>query len=244
MAAMPMAMTSDDPRGTAPAGDDLWVLGYGSLMWRPGFAFEEARRARLIGYSRAFCILSVHYRGTRDQPGLVLGLDRGGTCEGVAFRVPAAAARTTLGYLRAREQVTGVYVERRVVLQIDGGDRREVEAVTYVAERRHPGYAGHLSLAEQARIIRGARGRSGSNLDYLVNTLRHLHELAIREPRLERLGCLVGGLVLHDCPRGLLCARAEAMTRAWSAKRPRLLRLRPDQRRRFVHRLRLDAARR
>jgi cation transport protein ChaC len=218
------------------------VLGYGSLMWRPGFAFVEARRARLVGYARAFCIYSVHYRGTRDQPGLVLGLDRGGVCEGVAFRVPAGAARGTLGYLRAREQVTGVYVERRVAIQLAGPDPGEVEAITYVAERRHPGYAGHLSLAEQARIIRGARGRAGSNLDYLVNTLRHLHELGIREPRLERLGCLVGGLVLHDCPRGLLCARAEAMTRAWSAKRPRLMRLKPDQRRRFVHRLRLDAA--
>lgn len=237
-----MAMTSDDLRSAAPRSDDLWVLGYGSLMWQPGFAFAEARRARLLGYSRDFCIYSVHYRGTRDQPGLVLGLDHGGACEGVAFRVPAVEARATLSYLRAREQVTGVYVERRVGIELGGPDRREVEAVTYVAERRHPGYAGRLSLAEQARIIRGARGRSGSNLDYLVNTLRHLNELAIREPRLERLGCLVGGLVLHDCPNGLLCARAEAMTRAWSAKRPRLLRLRPDQRRRFVYRLRLDAA--
>ncbi|MEW5963316.1 MAG: gamma-glutamylcyclotransferase [Pseudomonadota bacterium] len=232
---------SDELTSAAPGAGDLWVLGYGSLMWRPGFQFAEARRARLVGYARAFCITSVHYRGTREQPGLVLGLDRGGTCEGVAFRVPAAEARTTLGYLRAREQVTGVYVERRVSLWLGGPDHGEVEAVTYVAERRHPAYAGHLSLAEQARIIRGARGRAGSNLDYLVNTLRHLRELGIREPRLERLGCLVGGLVLHDCPRGLLCARAEAMTRAWSAKRPRLMRLKPDQRRRFVHRLRLDA---
>lgn len=235
---------SDDPRSAMAGSGDLWVLGYGSLMWRPGFEFIEARRARVVGYARAFCIYSVHYRGTRDQPGLVLGLDRGGACDGVAFRVPAAAARATLAYLRAREQVTGVYVERRVALQLGRPEQCEVEAVTYVAERRHPGYAGHLSLAEQARIIRGARGRAGSNLDYLVNTLRHLHELEIREPRLERLGCLVGGLVLHDCPRGLLCARAEAMTRAWSAKRPRLLRLRPDQRRRFVHRLRLDASQR
>ena len=225
----------------AAGGGDLWVFAYGSLMWRPGFAYAEARRARLVGYSRGFCVYSVHYRGTREHPGLVLGLDRGGACEGIAYRVPSEAARRTLAYLRAREQVTGVYVEARVPIMLAGSGGREVTAVTYIVERRHPGYAGHLPLGLQARIIRGASGRSGANLDYLANTMMHLRELSIRERALERLSTLVGAMLLNGRGPGLRCPRAAAMTRAWAGKRPRLRRLEPDQRRRFVHRVSLGA---
>ena len=174
------------------AEHDLWVFGYGSLMWRPGFACEEAQHARLIGYRRCFCIYSVHHRGTRERPGLVLGLDRGGACEGIAYRVAAARAAETRSYLRAREQVNGVYREAHVPVQLITGTHREVLALTYIVERAHPNYAGQLPLAVQARLIHGSRGRSGANLDYLISTLRHLADLGIRERALERLVAVIG----------------------------------------------------
>jgi glutathione-specific gamma-glutamylcyclotransferase len=171
---------------------DLWVFGYGSLMWRPGFAYEEARHARLTGYKRCFCIYSVHHRGTAERPGMVLGLDRGGACEGIAFRVAAARAAETTRYLRAREQVKGVYREVHVPVELIEGPHREVLALAYVAERAHPNYAGELTLALQARLVHGAQGESGANLDYLISTLRHLAELGIRERAIERLMGLIG----------------------------------------------------
>lgn len=225
----------------AAKDSDLWVFAYGSLMWRPGFAYAEAHNACLVGHHRAFCIYSIHYRGTHEHPGLVLGLDKGGACQGIAYRVPAAAAQATLHYLRAREQVTGVYYEARVPVMLAGHSGHEVQAVSYLVERRHPGYAGHLPLHLQARIIRGASGHSGPNIDYLANTLLHLRELSIRERALERLAGIVGAMIVNGREAGLECCRAKAMTRAWACKRPALRRLRPDQRRRFVHRLSIGA---
>ncbi len=161
----------------------LWVFGYGSLMWRPGFAYEAAQHARLTGWRRCFCIYSIFHRGTPARPGLVLGLDRGGACEGIAYRVAASEAAATVRYLRAREQVNGVYREAHVPVELMGEPRREVLALAYIVERAHPSYAGQLPLVAQARLIRGARGKSGNNLDYLISTLRHLHELAIARTR-------------------------------------------------------------
>jgi glutathione-specific gamma-glutamylcyclotransferase len=164
---------------------DLWIFAYGSLMWRPGFAYAEARSATLTGYRRCFCMYSVHHRGTPSRPGLVLGLDRGGVCHGLAYRIAAAHARETLAYLRAREQVTGAYREAALPLQLGPDDH--VSGIGYIAERAHPGYAGQLALRDQAHLIRRARGISGANLDYLVNTLHHLATLGIRERELERI---------------------------------------------------------
>jgi cation transport protein ChaC len=175
-------------------GHHLWVFAYGSLMWRPGFAYAEARRARLTGYRRCFCIYSVHHRGTPDRLGLVLGLDRGGVCEGVAYRIAAADVAETRRYLRARELVNGVYREALVPVELEQEPRVEVMALAYIVERAHHTYAGRLPLRVQARVIRGAEGVSGANLDYLVSTVRHLGELGIREPELERLVNLVGPL--------------------------------------------------
>ena len=174
-------------------GHDLWVFAYGSLMWRPGFAYAEARRARLTGYRRAFCIYSVHHRGTPERLGLVLGLDRGGVCEGVAYRIAAADAAAVKTYLRARELVNGVYREAVVPVELEHRPA-EVTALAYIVERAHPTYAGRLPLGLQARLIRGARGLSGANLDYLVSTVRHLQEIGIRERELERLVTMVGPL--------------------------------------------------
>lgn len=198
----------------AGIGHDLWVFAYGSLMWRPGFAYAEARRARLTGYRRAFCIYSVHHRGTPERLGLVLGLDRGGVCEGVAYRIAAADAAAVKAYLRTRELVNGVY--REVVVPVELEHRpAEVTALAYVVERAHPTYAGRLPLTLQARLIRSARGLSGANLDYLVSTVRHLQEIGIRERELERLVTMVGPLAWrraraqHTSPYAAALVRAE-----------------------------------
>jgi glutathione-specific gamma-glutamylcyclotransferase len=224
---------------TEPA-HDLWVFGYGSLMWRPGFAYEEARHARLTGYRRCFCIYSVYHRGTARRPGLVLGLDRGGACEGIAYRVAASHAAETVRYLRAREQVNGVYREAHVPVEL-AQERREVLALTYIVERAHPNYAGQLPAALQARLIHGARGKSGNNLDYLVSTLRHLDDLGIRDRELERVLGLIG-------PHAARLPTGDGGGNPHAAAMVRLAQLRPPLRRarlpkgdrRFLYRLRMD----
>jgi glutathione-specific gamma-glutamylcyclotransferase len=171
---------------------DLWIFGYGSLMWRPGFAYAEAALAVISGYNRSFCIFSVHHRGSGPRPGLVLGLDRGGTSHGMAYRIEPAHGRATLTYLRDREQVTGVYREIASPVALLDGTHRRVDAICYVAERAHPQYAGGLDLATQAAIIRGAHGLSGPNTEYAVNTVHRLRDLGVRDPGLERLTVLLG----------------------------------------------------
>ena len=171
---------------------DLWIFGYGSLMWRPGFAYAEAALAVIGGYNRSFCIFSVHHRGTGPRPGLVLGLDRGGTSHGMAYRIEPVHARPTLTYLRDREQVTGVYREVVSPVTLLDGTHRHVDAVCYVAERAHPQYAGGLPLSTQAAIIRGAHGISGPNTEYAVNTVHRLRAMGVHDPGLERLTVLLG----------------------------------------------------
>jgi glutathione-specific gamma-glutamylcyclotransferase len=170
-----------------PTLHDRWIFGYGSLMWRPGFAFAERAGARLDGYHRAFCISSTHHRGNEQRPGLVLGLDRGGACEGVAYRITADEAPDVVAYLRKRELISGVYLEKQVPVLLRDGSHRIVPALAYIVERCHPSYTGALPLKVQAHQIRGARGLSGNNLDYLMATVRHLAQSGIRERRLERL---------------------------------------------------------
>ena len=222
------------------AEHDLWVFGYGSLMWRPGFAYEEARHARLTGYRRCFCILSVYHRGTHERPGLVLGLDRGGACEGIAYRVAAASAVETTRYLRAREQVNGVYREAHVPVELIKGPQREVLALTYIVERAHPNYAGELPLALEARLIHGASGRSGANLDYLISTLRHLQEVDIRDRGLERVLTVIGPHAARLAERDQKSPHAAAMLRfARLHPWPRRSKL-PKGDRRFLHRLHLE----
>ena len=162
---------------------DFWVFGYGSLIWRPGFAHVEARRALLHGYRRSLCIYSHVHRGTPQRPGLVLGLDRGGSCIGLAFRVKDDLHDEVIAYLRAREQVTNVYLERRLNVRLEGGGK--AEAVAYVADRTHPQYAGALEAVDAARIVAGAAGQSGPNVAYLSSTVEHLQALGIRDRWLE-----------------------------------------------------------
>jgi cation transport protein ChaC len=231
-----------DPVG-AVQDHDLWVFGYGSLMWRPGFPHEEVRRATLIGYRRCFCVYSTHHRGSAQRPGLVLGLDRGGACHGLAFRVAASERAATLAYLSARELINGVYRDVMVPVQLDGEPRREVQALAYIVERCHPSYAGRLALLEQACLIRGARGVSGANLDYLINTLAHLDELGIREPELNRILSLIGTHFARF-PDGVRTTRSHGAAALLKACRhlpveAPLLRL--PERRRFIYRRQISA---
>ncbi|HMO28400.1 gamma-glutamylcyclotransferase [Enterovirga sp.] len=159
---------------------DLWVFGYGSLMWRPGFDFVESHRANLHGYHRSLCIFSHVHRGTPEAPGLVLGLDRGGRCRGLAFRVEPDRAEATMAYLREREQATSVYLERHLRVRLDDG--RDVRAVTYVADRAHPQYAGRLPAEELLRLVHQGVGISGANPDYVRSTHAQLIELGVSDP--------------------------------------------------------------
>lgn len=166
---------------------DLWVFGYGSLMWRPGFAHEEAVPARMVGLHRSLCIFSWVHRGTQAEPGLVLGLDRGGSCTGTAFRVTDGRETEVVDYLRAREQVTMVYLEARRVVSLADGSDRKVEALVYIVDRLHEQYAGKLPLERQLEIVRASQGQSGHNQDYVLSTAEHLKECGIRDHTLEWL---------------------------------------------------------
>ena len=172
---------------------DLWVFGYGSLMWRPGFDYVEKIPARLIGEHRALCVYSFDHRGSPERPGLVLGLDRGGACRGIAFRVAPELREETIGYLRAREQTTHVYREVMRSVWLHNEARQRVSALTYVADRGHVQYAGRLPLNEQLRIVRQGHGRSGNNRDYVLATVKAIEAEGFRDEQLHRLA-----MMLHD----------------------------------------------
>jgi cation transport protein ChaC len=178
--------------GEPPHGD-LWVFGYGSLMWRPGFDFVEQAPARLIGEHRALCVYSFVHRGTPEKPGLVLGLDRGGACRGIAFRVAEQNREATIAYLRAREQVTSVYREVTRSVWLENEARQRVSALAYVVDRGHVQYAGRLSLAEQLSLVRHSHGQSGANRDYVLSTVKAIEGQGFRDQQLHRLA-----LMLHD----------------------------------------------
>jgi cation transport protein ChaC len=172
---------------------DLWVFGYGSLMWRPGFEFIEQVPARLIGEHRALCVYSFVHRGTPEKPGLVLGLDRGGACRGVAFRVAEKLRAATVNYLREREQVTSVYREVMRSVWLENTARQRVSALAYVVDRGHVQYAGRLSLEEQLRHVQQGHGRSGANRDYVLATVGAIEAEGFRDRPLHQLAAM-----LHD----------------------------------------------
>ena len=172
---------------TDPSAGDLWVFGYGSLRWRPGFDFVERLDARLIGAHRALCVYSFVHRGTPERPGLVLGLDRGGACRGIAFRVTAKKRADTVAYLRSREQVTMVYREFVRPVRLKTNPERVVPALCYMVDRSHPQYAGRLTLEQQVHHVRQGHGQSGNNRDYVIATVGALEELGYRETELHLL---------------------------------------------------------
>jgi cation transport protein ChaC len=166
-----------------------WVFGYGSLMWRPGFPYLERQAATLHGRRRAFCIYSVHHRGTPARRGLVLGLAPGGATRGMAYCIANEHWAEAYAYLREREQPTETYVEARVTARL--ADGRAIGALTFLSDRSHPQWAGALSLERQAGLIAGATGLSGRNVDYLTDLVEHLREAGIRDRSMEKLLAMV-----------------------------------------------------
>ncbi|WP_026379974.1 gamma-glutamylcyclotransferase [Afifella pfennigii] len=161
---------------------DFWVFGYGSLMWNPGFPHQAAEPALLVGAHRSLCVFSWVHRGTPERPGLVLGLDRGGSCRGLAFRVRGADRPEVVEYLRAREQVTNVYQERWRPIVLSG--RRRESALVYLVDRSHAQYAGVLDAEHQLAIVREAAGKSGPNREYVLSTVAHLRDSGVRDAHL------------------------------------------------------------
>jgi cation transport protein ChaC len=184
-------MSAKIPSESELSKGDLWVFGYGSLMWRPGFEFIEQVPARLIGEHRALCVYSFDHRGTPEKPGLVLGLDRGGACRGVAFRVEAGLRDTTVDYLRSREQTTNVYREVMRSVWLENEARQRVSAMAYVVDRGHVQYAGRLSLTDQLRFVQQGHGRSGNNRDYVLSTVKSIEAQGFRDAQLHQLAAML-----------------------------------------------------
>ena len=177
--------TMPTPAPPNPAGPEpLWVFGYGSLIWDPGFAVAESVVATAHDHHRSFCMWSVHYRGTAEAPGLVLALDAQpqASCQGVALRAQPGTEADTLAYLRARELISYAYVERLVPVTLTDG--RRLQAIAYVIDRDHPQYCRGLGLEDQAQIIARAQGERGANRDYLNATAIHLKALGLQDPDL------------------------------------------------------------
>jgi glutathione-specific gamma-glutamylcyclotransferase len=169
---------------------DLWIFGYGSLLWNPGFVPVEAVTARLFGWHRSFCMLSIHHRGTEDDPGLVLALDAApfAVCTGRALRVAKDEEGAVLAALRERELISSAYVEREFPVQLSDG--REVSALTYVVDPAHRQYC-RFDLPTQAAMIARAKGGRGPNADYLFKTADHLASIGIDDPEIAALAGMV-----------------------------------------------------
>jgi glutathione-specific gamma-glutamylcyclotransferase len=166
-----------------------WVFGYGSLIWNPGFAFLSSQQGLLRGAHRSLSIVSHHHRGTLDRPGLVFGLVRGGSCRGMAFEVADEQWQAVRAYLEEREQVTAVY--RDVMRPVRLADRRTVSALAFIVDEKHSQFAGRLSLEQQLVMVERGVGLSGRNIDYVLNTARHLRDLGIRDRQLMALADLL-----------------------------------------------------
>jgi cation transport protein ChaC len=169
----------------------VWIFAYGSLMWNPEMRFAERLPARIHGYHRSFCLYSPEYRGTREKPGLVLGLDRGGSCRGIAYRLPPATLAAEIDLIWTREMTGFVYNMTPVKIVTE---RRKVGGYAFTVRRDSRDYAGRLAHDVAARIIATSRGDRGTGRDYLANTVRHLDELGIGDGALHRIEALVNAL--------------------------------------------------
>lgn len=195
-----------NPVPPSDATHDRWVFAYGSLMWNPGFAFAERREARLIGAHRALCVYSFHHRGTPERPGLVLGLDLGGSCRGIAYRVKVEDWAATHAYLTEREQISGVYRESIRRVQLLDGSGRDAPAVSYLVNRAHAQYARRLSLQDQLDLVRRSHGRSGANADYVLATVKALAALGLADRDLDWIAAR-----LHHTPPADACPGVEEL---------------------------------
>ena len=204
-----------------PKGE-FWIFGYGSLMWSPCFSYEAKAAGRAHGYHRALCILSTRYRGTLRRPGLVMGLCRGGSCWGVAFRIDRGHLRRALARLWAREMTRRVYHPRLVAVQLRSG--RSIRALAFVADPTHSAYVDELDLHGRAKLVAQGIGVRGPCVDYIQNTLDHMHEVGVRDPHLER--ALNAALALRRGDGGSHARKGLAQARTLRAKvQPREARL-------------------
>jgi cation transport protein ChaC len=165
--------------------NEFWVFAYGSLMWNPGFDFLDARPAVLYGYHRRLCLWSVRYRGTEAKPGLVLGLDRGGSCRGYAYHISQQQTHSVVDYLCERELITGAYDARLCSVVLEEG--RKVSALTFVSKQDHPHFVPKLALNETISVVRDAKGARGCNRSYVLNTVTHMNQMNIRDTELHRI---------------------------------------------------------
>ena len=177
-------MKLDEFKARLPRGQ-FWVFGYGSLMWSPCFDYTRKALGRAHGYHRALCILSTRYRGTHRKPGLVMGLCHGGSCWGVAYRIHAARLPHALARLWHREMNRRVYEPRLIPVRLSSG--RSVRALAFVADPSHPSYVRELDLHGRARLVAQGIGVRGPCVDYIRNTLDHMHGVGVRDPHLERI---------------------------------------------------------
>ena len=167
---------------------NLWVFGYGSLMWDPGFKFNTRQRARIYGFHRSLCIRSVRYRGTDDLPGLVFGLDHGGSCTGIGYQIKHTDQREVSDYLQDREMLNNIYDPSIRLITLENGQR--VKAIVFIVKRHHPSYVRNLTLDQAARMVATAAGQRGPNIDYLLSTLKSLDNLGIHDKSLHAVGKL------------------------------------------------------
>jgi cation transport protein ChaC len=204
-------MTLGEFTARLPKGD-LWVFGYGSLMWSPCFDYKHKAIGRAHGYHRALCILSTRYRGTQSKPGLVMGLCRGGSCWGMAYRIDAPRLRRALARLWYREMPRRVYQPRLIPIRINA---RTVRALAFVADPTHPSYVRELDLHGRARLVAQGIGIRGPCVDYIRHTLDHMREIGVRDPHLERI--LHAALALRqnggNGPRPLACVSSPPTAR-------------------------------
>jgi glutathione-specific gamma-glutamylcyclotransferase len=165
--------------------EGIWIFGYGSLMWHPGFLYLESHPALLRGYHRALCIYSTKYRGTPKKPGLVMGLDRGGSCKGRAFLLASVDVPKVMDYLHVREMDTGTYAPKFLTVKLNDG--REVKAYLFLVRREHEQYTGKLSFRDTVKLVCAGVGPKGSSIEYLQNTLDHLNTMGIEEGPLHKI---------------------------------------------------------
>jgi cation transport protein ChaC len=180
--------------------EDIWVFGYGSLIWNPAFYFDEQRVGRLYGYHRRFCMQIFSGRGSAKQPGLMLALDRGGSCSGVVFRISREQADEELGIIWQREMISGSYMPRWLEVRTPAGP---VQAITFVVNRAHNRYIGELPESEVVETLAAAKGPLGRSCDYLYNTAAHLEAMGIADRNLKRLSRQVARLQGLGGPPGL-----------------------------------------
>jgi glutathione-specific gamma-glutamylcyclotransferase len=186
LSAAQLASSIDAALATWNGVEPVWIFGYGSLIWNPDLEFDRRLLARVHGYHRRLCLWSRVNRGTMDCPGLVAGLDRGGSCAGVAYRLRPTDVRAEFERLWQREMLLASYTPRWLTCRlVDGSHAR---ALAFVVRQSAPNYTGKLSEAEIVEVYtRGSCGRYGSSLDYLVNCVVSLREHGLRDPHFEKI---------------------------------------------------------